>query len=207
MAQSSGYPQGTRTTKSTAATQKEKNTPDERVQSAILNWAPRFTSQGVDYNDFHHTTAWIERWEDWCKEWSLTGDMHTDLGRQALLKGRFLSAGEAFIASALSYHFAKFMFQDHHEEYMEAGRKSIEIYLEGMHLLDPNGERVEIPFEGKTIFGNLRRPMGALRPALVLLLPGLDSTKEEFFYWEEVFLKRGMATFSMEGRDRANAVT
>ncbi len=26
--------------------------PDERVEAAIKNWAPRFTSQGVDYNDF-----------------------------------------------------------------------------------------------------------------------------------------------------------
>ena len=26
--------------------------PDERVQAAIANWAPRFVSQGVDYNDF-----------------------------------------------------------------------------------------------------------------------------------------------------------
>src|SRR5512135_2153393 len=83
---------------------------DERVQSAILNWAPRFTSQGVDYNDFHRTTGRIDRWDDWCKEWSITGDMHTELGRQCMLKGRPLSAGEAFIAAALSYHFAKFMF-------------------------------------------------------------------------------------------------
>jgi len=33
----------------------------------------------------------------------------------------------------------------------------------------------------------------------VLLLPGLDSTKEEFFRWENVFLARGMATFSLDG--------
>jgi 2,6-dihydroxypseudooxynicotine hydrolase len=36
-------------------------------------------------------------------------------------------------------------------------------------------------------------------PALVLLLPGLDSTKEEFFEWENVFLARGLATFSLDG--------
>src|SRR5512145_1304181 len=46
---------------------------------------------------------------------------------------------------------------------------------------------------------NLRRPTGHNRPPLVLLLPGLDSTKEEFFNWENVFLQRGMATFSLDG--------
>jgi 2,6-dihydroxypseudooxynicotine hydrolase len=46
---------------------------------------------------------------------------------------------------------------------------------------------------------NLRRPGGAERSPLVFLLPGLDSTKEEFFAWENVFLSRGMATLSLDG--------
>jgi dienelactone hydrolase len=33
----------------------------------------------------------------------------------------------------------------------------------------------------------------------VILIPGLDSTKEEFFRPEEVFLARGMATASLDG--------
>jgi 2,6-dihydroxypseudooxynicotine hydrolase len=46
---------------------------------------------------------------------------------------------------------------------------------------------------------NLRRPGGVDRPPLVLLLPGLDSTKEEFFAWENIFLARGLATLSLDG--------
>jgi 2,6-dihydroxypseudooxynicotine hydrolase len=45
----------------------------------------------------------------------------------------------------------------------------------------------------------LRRPESASKPPLVMLLPGLDSTKEEFLYWENVFLKRGLATLSLDG--------
>jgi 2,6-dihydroxypseudooxynicotine hydrolase len=66
-------------------------------------------------------------------------------------------------------------------------------------LLDPSAERLEVPFEGGLMVGNLRRPAGSARPPLVLLLPGLDSTKEEFFHWENVFLARGMATLSLDG--------
>src|SRR5207247_673038 len=50
-----------------------------------------------------------------------------------------------------------------------------------------------------TMVGNLRRPSPAGRYPLVLLLPGLDSTKEEFFHWENVFLTRGLATLSLDG--------
>src|SRR3972149_3416728 len=43
------------------------------------------------------------------------------------------------------------------------------------------------------------RPPPPPPPPLALLLPGLDSTKEEFFYWENVFLARGLATLSLDG--------
>jgi 2,6-dihydroxypseudooxynicotine hydrolase len=65
--------------------------------------------------------------------------------------------------------------------------------------LDPDAERIEVPLDGGRVVGNLRRPQGEERPPLVLLVPGLDSTKEEFFRLENVFLERGMATLSMDG--------
>ncbi len=173
--------------------------PDEQVQSAIRNWAPRFISQGVDYNDFFRTTARIEKWEDWCREWSATAALHYELALQAEAAHRALSAGQAYIAAALCYHFGKFLFQESPDEYLSAGQRSIEAFSKGLRLLDPSGERIEIPLEGSTMVGTLRRPSGAQTPPLVMLLPGLDSTKEEFFYWEEVFLERGLATFSLDG--------
>jgi len=172
---------------------------DERVEAAVKNWAPRFTSQGVDYNDFFRTTARVEKWEDWCRAWVATGDVQHELAVKAEARGNTISAGEAYIGAALCYHFGKFVFQDFHDEYMSAANKSVEAFAKGLKLLDSTGERLEIPFDGTTMVGILRRPAGVKKPPLVLLLPGLDSTKEEFFYWENVFLKRGLATFSLDG--------
>ena len=39
--------------------------PDERVTAAIVHWAPRFVTNGVDFNDFERVTAGVERWEEW----------------------------------------------------------------------------------------------------------------------------------------------
>ncbi len=172
---------------------------DQRVEAAIKNWAPRFISQGVDYNDFFRTTSRLEKWEDWCGAWASTGDVHRDLATKAGAGGNTLSAGEGFIHAALCYHFGRFLFQDFHDEYMSASQKAVEAFAKGLKLLDPTGERVEIPFEGAVMVGTLRRPPNLARPPLILLLPGLDSTKEEFFYWENVFLQRGLATFSLDG--------
>lgn len=173
--------------------------PDERVEAAIKNWAPRFTSQGVDYNDFFRTTARIQKWDEWCREWCVTGDVHHDLAVKAEAQGNSLSAGEAYISAALCYHFGKFVFQDFHDEYMSASQKAVEAFAKGLKLLDPTGERLEILLDNIRMVGTLRRPPESDKPPLVILLPGLDSTKEEFFHWERVFLKRGMATFTLEG--------
>ena len=67
-------------------------------------------------------------------------------------------------------------------------------------LLDPTAERVEAPLPtAARVVANLRRPAGEAPAPLVVLIPGLDSTKEEFFHWEQVFLDRGMATLSLDG--------
>lgn len=172
---------------------------DERVTAAVANWAPRFVAQGIDYNDFLRTTSRIERWEEWLDAWCATGDLHTGLASEADARGRTQSAGEAYVRAALCYHFAKFVWLVDLEKHRAATCKAISSIYAAHRLLDPGAERLEIPFEGVTLVGNLRRPPGLPRPPLVLLIPGLDSTKEEFFNWEAVFLARGMATFSLDG--------
>ncbi|MGZ8694062.1 MAG: alpha/beta hydrolase family protein [Gaiellaceae bacterium] len=170
--------------------------PDARVQAAIDNWAPRFVSQGVDFNDFRRTTAQVETWDEWLPAWVEAGDAHSTQAEEAEAAGNLLTAGEAYVRAALAYHFAKFVWIVDVARNHEATERAKAALYEAHRCVDPGAERVEIAFAGATIVGNLRGPRDA---PLVLLLPGLDSTKEEFFWWEDVFLRRGLATFSLDG--------
>ncbi len=173
--------------------------PDRRVVDAIANWAPRFVTNGVDHNDFVRVTSGVRTWEGWLPAWVENGHRHAARAREAEQRGRTLTAGAAWNHAALSYHFAKFVWMLDLERYEDATRLAVDALRNAHRHLDPTAERVEIPFEhGATLVGNLRRPAGGPAP-LVLLLPGLDSTKEEFFGWETVFLSRGLATFSLDG--------
>jgi dienelactone hydrolase len=172
---------------------------DERVVAAIANWAPRFVSQGVDFNDFQRVTAEVETWPEWLPAWVENGDMHAELARAAEEEGRTITAGESWNRAALSYHFAKFVWMVDMERYRETADKAVAALRETHRLLDPLAERLEIPFEGTAMVASLRKPPAVERPPLVLLLCGLDSTKEEFFEWENVFLRRGLATLSLDG--------
>jgi pimeloyl-ACP methyl ester carboxylesterase len=169
--------------------------PDARVRSAIDHWGPRFVQAGVDANDFTRTTAAIERWEDWLDGWRAQGDVHADAAREAEAAGREVTAGEAWLRAAVAYHFGKFVWVLDEARNRAVADLAVAALYAAHRWLDPAAERIETPLA----VGNLRRPVGVARPPLVLLIPGLDSTKEEFFTLEEVFLRRGMATLSLDG--------
>jgi pimeloyl-ACP methyl ester carboxylesterase len=173
--------------------------PDPRVQAAIDHWAPRFIAMGVDYNDFVRTTGRIERWEDWLAEWTALAEEHLALAREAEASGHGLSAGEAYLRAAVCLHFGKFVWVLDAAAHRAATERSIAALAKAHEHLDPTAARVEAPLDGGVLAANLRRPARAPRAPLVVLIPGLDSTKEEFFHWENVFLSRGMATLSMDG--------
>lgn len=172
---------------------------DERVASAIAHWAPRFTMNGITVSDFQRITGLVERWEDWCAAWCAVGAEHEELGRSALAEGRTLSAGEHLSRAAVYYHFAKFVFVEDIEQMRAAHARAVACLNDALPHLSPPGRRVEVPFEDGQLVGVLRLPEGDGPHATVILIPGLDSTKEELRSTEETFLARGLATFSLDG--------
>ena len=178
---------------------------DKRVEAAISHWAPRFVANGVPLTDFQEVTAGCDRWEDWCAAWSARAAVHEELGNQALKDGYKLSAGEHYTRAAVCYHFGKFLFVNDTQQMKQAHRKAVECRNKALPLLDPPGERVAIPYEGKHLYGNLRKPKGAARPPLVVMCMGLDSTKEEMDDYENRFLRRGLATLAFDGPGQGEA--
>lgn len=178
---------------------------DDRVASAISHWGPRFTMNGVTVADFQRITSGLERWSGWCSAWSAVAAEHERLGRDALSAHRTLSAGDHLSRAAVYFHFAKFVFVEDLEQMRTAHQRAVTCLHDALPHLRPPGERVEIPFEGSKLVGVLRRPAGEGPHPVVLMAPGLDSTKEELRSTEDTFLARGMATFSFDGPGQGEA--
>src|SRR3979490_1964321 len=154
--------------------------PGPRVATATAPWAPRFVSNGVLLADFEEVTAGIERWEDWCRAWCERAKVHKALGREALAQGYKLTAGEHLVRAAMYYHFAKFVFVHDQKQMRDAHLRSVECYQLALPLMRPAGDAFWIPCDGKPLYGILRRPAGAAgRSPILIMAPGLDSTKEE----------------------------
>jgi 2,6-dihydroxypseudooxynicotine hydrolase len=131
--------------------------------------------------------------------------VHEALGREALAKGMTLSAGEHYTRAAVCYHFGKFLFVHRPDEMRTAHERAVACRNAALPHLRPPGERVAIPFEGATLYGNLRRPAGVARPPVVVMCMGLDSAKEEMNAYENDFLARGMATLAFDGPGQGEA--
>ncbi len=170
-----------------------------RVQIAASHWRPRFVANGIDVNDFDRVVASTAEWKDWAPNWLRVGETHRELGDAAARAGRTVSATEAYQRAAWCYHLGKFLWFEDRALHERLHQLTVSTYAKALPHLDPPGERVEVPFEKAVIPGVLRRPRGASRPPLVFLVPGLDSVKEELFAIENDFLRRGMATLTIDG--------
>jgi len=178
---------------------------DELVASAVSHWGPRFTVNGVTAADFERVLGGLGHWSDWCAAWVARGADHEALGRDALAEGRTRSAGEHLAQAAVYYHFAKFVYVEDLDQMRAAHTRAVACLNDALPHLDPPGRRVEIPFEGARLVGVLRTPTSHGPHPVVVLIPGLDSTKEELGSTERTFLDRGLATLSIDGPGQGEA--
>lgn len=178
---------------------------DPRIDAAAAHWSHRFVANGVPLTDFQDVTGSIDRWDDWCGAWSNRAAVHEALGEEALAGGCNLSAGEHLTTAAVCYHFGKFLFVHDRQALRNAHEKAVACRNRALPLLDPPGERVAIPWEGATLYGNLRRPAGDGPWPVVIMVMGLDSTKEEMHNSEQLFLDRGLATLAFDGPGQGEA--
>lgn len=153
----------------------------------------------VPHWDWEQIRGEVRSWDDWLPTWCRWAERHVALGDEALARGRRLTAGEAYVRAGLFYHWATFVSVEDAGAFraaLEAGERA---WAKAAPLVEPPLELLEVPFEGTTLPGYLRRPRGVERPPLAVLLPGADSTKEELYDLGEHLVRRGVAAFAFDG--------
>jgi dipeptidyl aminopeptidase/acylaminoacyl peptidase len=169
------------------------------VAKVLSERLPRMYAAGVDHSDVQRLLAQVTDMSQWPHVWQALAKGYETQGEEALLANAFTSAGEAFARQALYCHFGQFAyfgdtdFKRHLQQQQNAAYKRAAPYL------SPVAEHLEIPTAGATMRGVLRIPLASSPPPCVILVPGADSTKEEFQTLETVFHRRGLATCSVDG--------
>jgi len=172
---------------------------DPIVQQVLDIWLPRFLAGGIEIGDIARTTGQIEGWQEWGPRWMETASLHEELGEEAFLEGRTLSATQAFMTASRCYHLAYFLSVDDLGLHQRGLEKMVECHDRVLPFERPAVEKVRIPFEGAHLLGLYSRPAVADRPPVAIVLPGLDSTKETRHGSRGGLLRRGMAVLSLDG--------
>ena len=131
---------------------------DAIVKSAIAHWAPRFVANGVALTDFEEVTAAIAPGTTGAARGRTRPPCTRRWGARRWRTSKFISAGEHLQRAGVYYHFGKFLFVHDVPQMRAAHMKAVECRNLALPHLNPPGERVTIPYEGKALYGILRKP-------------------------------------------------
>ncbi|MFE3649075.1 alpha/beta hydrolase family protein [Streptomyces sp. NPDC059152] len=156
------------------------------TEFAAAQWT-RATGAGVDPHEYQRITDGLTSVADWGPAFLRTGQSYLQRAEDA---GSVRSAGEYLLVAARWFHLATLA---PYAEAQRAAAAADHALSRALTLLEPGARRVS----GEGFTGWLRGP--ANPPGTVVVVPGLDSAKEEFLDLVSALLARGLAVFAMDG--------
>lgn len=141
-----------------------------------------------------------QTWDAWFDGFCAAGERYEALADEAAAAGRRATAAAHYASAAAYYHFGQFMYYINPERKAEGQQRKVDAYRKAIPWLTPPAEPVGVAHRGATLRAYFRKPAsGGQRSPCVVLVPGLEATKEELRTSEDVYLARGMATLSFDG--------
>ena len=166
----------------------------------------RFLADGVHYRDLINIRNEIRNWADWPRVWSAYAAEAERRGDEAMSKDAGVTAAGEFFRASLYYHYAQYMYFEDEGYKEKIHQAKTDAFRRAAPLLGPPVEIVSFPFRGIDITGYLRVPESEEKPPVVILIGGLDTTKEDYLSVSDICVKRGLATFSFDGPGQGETV-
>jgi esterase FrsA len=135
--------------------------------------------------------------DEWAAAWSRVATKYETAARAGEAAGNAKEAQENYLQAWRLYSFARWPTTNSPGK-QKAYENALEVFAAYARYLDPPLEVVRIPFEGKEIVGLLRLPKGVHAVPLVFTISALDSRKEDHAERSDAFIRRGIATFSLD---------
>jgi 2,6-dihydroxypseudooxynicotine hydrolase len=163
------------------------------------NITDRFLAEGAVYRELRDLRRRIDRLEEWPAAWAETARATAQRADRLLASGAAQSAAADYWRTSIYYFFSQFLLWDSIETKSTLYAECVRSFRAASMHFDVPQQPIEIPFRGITMPGYLRVPPNVDRPPVVLLLNGLDTTKEEQLVISNLCIQRGLATVSFDG--------
>jgi pimeloyl-ACP methyl ester carboxylesterase len=140
--------------------------------------------------------------ESWHKEWKRLADSNRDRGDEETALGHTRTAMNCWLSAANYYRHAEFWLLPDDPRRIEAFTDMENCSRKFLEKLNPPGEVLQIPYEGKSLFAYfVRSPLGAQgRQPCLISMGGLDSIKDEMWFMQaHGALQRGISVLMIDG--------
>lgn len=160
---------------------------------------PRFIAHGANTVDVSMVQSKLDArpTDNWCAIWSDLAKEYEEKGQKNLEDNNMDDAKYQLLKAQVYYRIASYPFPLD-DERKTAYARSLELFKQYIKFLDNPPKLIVLSHETKRMEGYLRLPRKDQKSPLVIILPGLDWTKEECFWFEDQFLDRGFATFCLD---------
>ena len=160
---------------------------------------PRFVAHGANSQDVSMVQGKLDArpTDNWCAIWSDLAKDYEEKGQKNREDNNMDDAKYQLLKAHVYYRIASYPFPADSER-KAAYTHSVELFRQYIKFMDNPPKLISFSHETKRIEGYLRIPRKDQKVPLVIVLPGIDWTKEECFWFEDQFLDKGFATFSMD---------
>ncbi|MER6300217.1 alpha/beta fold hydrolase [Kitasatospora sp. NPDC001539] len=158
---------------------------------------PRAHGAGLDLYEYARVTAPLTSLHEWPAAFAAAGRRYRAEAERAEAEGRTVTAGTSYRTAARWFHAAGLLPHPDRAAAARLAADADEAMRRALALLEPTAERVA----GEGFAGWLRRPAraGEAGAPVVVVVPGMDSAKEEFHVLAEALLARGLAVLAIDG--------
>jgi hypothetical protein len=164
---------------------------DDAISDVAAGTRSRALAAGIAPDDYDEVTSSITSLRSWPDAFIDSGNRHLAAARAAEAADGADAAATEFASAAAAFHIATCVPHPDRRGHHEAASAM----RDALRLTDPSATYLS----GELFVGVLRRPAGSKTAPLVVVIPGLDSSKEEFGYLCDVLLQHGLATMAIDG--------
>jgi len=151
----------------------------------------------------------IRKYADISRECARVAAKREAMAKRAEDEGHFVTARDNYFSAAVCYGFAQWPFhEDDNEKNIAYNVRKIECMDRFIKHAPRPIERVEIPFEGKSLPAFLHLPPNSSQKVpCVINIPGMDIFKEQQTpVYGSKYIERGLAVLSIDGPGQSEAI-
>lgn len=153
--------------------------------------------------DFRMVGMRVRKFADMHREFAAAGRRREVKAEAFEKQGRKVAARESYFIAAMLYSAARWPIFENNERSIEYNSHMVKCYDKFAELMNRPIQRVEVPFQGKSLPGYLhlpREPRAGEKFPVAIGIDGMDGSKEIMCsMYGDKFLERGMAHFIYDG--------